>query len=133
MPKRPTARPLPATGPISNRLLAALPREDYDRLLAGSKIVPLKLKQVLHRRGQPLRQVYFPNGGVVCSFTTVMTDGSMVEVATVGDEGMIGIRAFWGGERALSETFVQTGESTAVQVPIEVFRGEIERHGALDE
>jgi CRP-like cAMP-binding protein len=119
---------------IANRLLGALPDDDYQRLLPDMKIVPLTLKQVLHRRGRPIRHVYFPNDGI-CSFTAVMRDGAMVEVATAGKEGMVGIRTFLGGNRALSEAFVQsaTSTSTAVQLPTELFGRELARHGALEE
>jgi CRP-like cAMP-binding protein len=132
MKRRPTAPP--RNRGIANRLLGALPDDDYQRLLPEMKIVPLTLQQVLHRRGQPIRQVYFPNNGV-CSFAAVMQDGAMVEVATVGKEGMVGIRAFLGGSRALSETVVQsaTPSTTTVQLPVDVFKRELARHGALEE
>ena len=55
--------------------------------------MPLTVKQVLHRTNQPIRDVFFLNGGVA-SLTTAMKDGAMVEVATVGDEGFVGISAY---------------------------------------
>jgi len=118
---------------ITNRLLNALPDEDYQRLLPHMKTVPLTVAQVLHQRERPMRYVYFPNDGV-CSFTTVMRDGTRVEVATVGKEGMVGIRTFLGGNRALSESFVQSAShsSTAVRLPIDRFRQELARHDALE-
>lgn len=132
MHRRRTA-PSPDRG-IANRLLVGLPDDDYQRLLPGMKIVPLTVKQVLHQRERPIRHVYFPNDGV-CSFTAVMQDGTKVEVATVGKEGMVGIRTFLGGNRALSETSVQSASpsSTAVQLPTELFRRELARHGALEQ
>src|SRR5919201_5181014 len=119
---------------IANRLLAALPDDAYQRLLPHMRVVPLTLKQVLHRQGLPIRHVYFPNDGV-CSFTAVMQNGAMVEVATIGWEGMVGISIFLGGNRALSEMFVQsaTPTSTAVQLSTEVFKRELARHAALEE
>jgi len=72
------------------RLLSALPDEDFRRILPHLKTVPLTAKQVLLKRGEPIRYVYFPNGGV-CSVTAMMKDGAAVEVTTVGTEGMIGI------------------------------------------
>ena len=117
-----------------NRLLIALPEEDYVRLLPHMTVVPLRVRQVLHHRESPIRHVYFPNDGM-CSFTTVMRNGSMVEVATVGREGMVGLGAFLGGNRALSETFVQSARptSTPVRLPVNVFSRELARQGALDE
>lgn len=97
MAKRParslSARPPYAVAEIPNRLLAALPRDDYHRLLPHLKTVPIDVKQVLHKYGETVKDVYFPNTGV-CSMTTVMANGSMVEVATIGNEGLVGINAF---------------------------------------
>lgn len=125
--------PSPDRG-IANRLLAALPEDDYQRLRPDMKIVPLTVKQVLHHRERPIRYVYFPNDGV-CSFTAVMQDGTRVEVATVGKEGMVGVRTLLGGNRSLSETFVQSAAptSTAVRLRIDLFKRELARHGALEQ
>jgi CRP-like cAMP-binding protein len=70
-----------------------MPDEDFRRLLPDLTTIPIRTKQVLHKQGEPIRQVYFPNGGV-CSITTVLSDGTTVEAATVGDEGMLGVEAF---------------------------------------
>jgi hypothetical protein len=95
-----------AAGRPLNRLLAALPPADYERLRPLLRTVPTKVKQILHRRNEAVREVFFLNGGVA-SITTVMTDGAMVEIATVGDEGLIGMGAFFGGEEAATETMIQ--------------------------
>ena len=50
---------------------------------------------MLHPRNEEIREVFFPNGGLA-SITTVMRDGAMVEIATIGDEGMVGMNAFFG-------------------------------------
>src|SRR5579862_9490638 len=89
----PAVRPPPTDGRPKNRLLAALPAEDFRRLLPYLRTVPIRVRQVLHKNGEPLQAVYFPNGGVV-SITTVLMDGTAVEAATVGDEGMLGVEAF---------------------------------------
>lgn len=52
-------------------------------------VIPLKLKELLHTPGGHIQYVYFPGGGF-CSIVTVLKDGGMVEVATVGREGMVG-------------------------------------------
>ena len=85
MPKRVIAeRPPPsADGRPKNKLLASLPQEDFDRVQPHLKTMSTKVKQILHRRNEPVREVFFPNGGVA-SITTVMKDGAMVEIATVG-------------------------------------------------
>lgn len=64
----PAVRPPPGDGRPKNRLLAALPDEDFQRILPHLKTVPLTAKQVLLKRGDPIRHVFFPNGGM-CSVT----------------------------------------------------------------
>src|SRR3954471_17351886 len=75
-----------------NRLLAMLSPEDFEYLRPRLQTMPIAVRQVLVKAGKPLEAVYFLNGGVA-SMTKVLTDGAMVEVATVGDEGIIGIEA----------------------------------------
>jgi len=76
-----------------NRLLSALPAAEFRRLRPYLKTIPIRVKQVLHTRGKPLDAVYFLNGGAA-SITTTLSDGTSMEAATVGDEGMLGIEAF---------------------------------------
>src|SRR5260370_16571037 len=92
-PLRPPVRPPPPAGRPKNRLLAALPAEDFRRLRPYLKTVPLVLKQVLHKQGEPIRHIYFPNGGVV-SITTVLASGTQVEAATVGEKRILAVEAF---------------------------------------
>ena len=95
--------------------------------------VPMKLKHVFHKRGQPIRHVYFPNGGV-CSVTSTMKNGAAVEVATVGDEGMLGVSASLGdGIMATGETLCQVADTSAEQMTVEAFRRELDRKGAFHE
>jgi CRP-like cAMP-binding protein len=107
-----------------------LPDEDFRRLLPHLQTVPLTNKQTLLKRGAPIDHVYFPNGGV-CSVTAMMKNGAAVEVATVGDEGMVGIGAFFGGDAMAGESMVQVPDTNAERLPIEAFRNELDRHGAL--
>lgn len=86
-PPSPTRPPPDA---VRNRLLAALPQVDRERLLHTFEVVPLKLKDLLHKPGEAIEYVYFPGGGF-CSLVTVLEDGGMVEVATIGREGMVGV------------------------------------------
>jgi CRP-like cAMP-binding protein len=76
--------------------------------------------------------VFFPNGGV-CSVTAMMTNGMAVEVATVGDEGMIGIAAVFGGDVMPGESMVQVPDTNAERMPLDSFRREFDRRGALYE
>ena len=123
-------RPAAADGRPKNRLLAALPDEDFLRILPHLKTVALTARKTLLKRGELMRYVYFPNGGV-CSVTAMMSNGSAVEVATIGDEGMVGIAAFFGGDTMPGESMVQVPDGDAERMPIEAFRRELDRHGAL--
>jgi CRP-like cAMP-binding protein len=129
----PASRPPPPDGRPKNRLLAVLPDEDFRRILPHLHTVPLAAKQVLLKRGDPIRHVFFPNGGV-CSITSMMKNGAAVEVATVGDEGMLGMSAFWGGDVMPGESMLQvpdTRGTSAERMTVEAFRSETDRHGAL--
>src|SRR3990170_1185509 len=75
-----------------NKLLLALPQADLERLRPHLTTIPTHAKQVFYKQGESLEYVYFPNGGVM-SITAVLADGSMVETATVGNEGMVGMEA----------------------------------------
>lgn len=114
-----------------NRILAALPSDDYRRLLPHLSTVPLPAKQVLRRRDEPIEQVFFPNGGV-CSIVGVVRNGALVECATVGDEGVIGIEAFLRDKAVpFGETIVQVPDTDATALAAVEFRRELARHGAL--
>jgi CRP-like cAMP-binding protein len=123
-------RPRPPGNP--NRLLAALPAADYSRILRSLTVIPLKLKDVLHKPGEPIRDVYFPGGGF-CSMLTVLEDGSMVEIATVGREGMVGVSAVLDGAPVTSAAMVQGATDTCYRMNVEAFRLEIDRRGAFHE
>jgi CRP-like cAMP-binding protein len=135
MPKRaPRSRPLTDHRP-KNKLLACLPLAEFERLRPHLKTVEMKLKQVIHRRNEPIRQVFFPNGGVA-SMTIAMRDGGMVEIATVGKEGILGIQASFGTEIVLGETMMQVPDipdTDAEVMTADAFRQEIERRGAFHE
>jgi CRP-like cAMP-binding protein len=81
--------------PIENRLLAALPREEYGRLLPKLRPVSLSVDQVLHMPEEPIQYVYFP-GNCVISMIYTMKDGATSEVGLVGNEGILGIRILFG-------------------------------------
>jgi CRP-like cAMP-binding protein len=78
-----------------NRLLDALPRPDRDALVEGMRRLRLEQRQVLWEADEPVRAVHFPLTGVI-SLLTVTRDGSSVELATVGNEGMAGVAVFLG-------------------------------------
>lgn len=128
----PAVRPLPDARP-KNQLLGALPADDFRRLLPHLKTVPMRLRQVLHKNGEPLRSVYFLNGGVA-SITTVLADGTMVEAATIGDEGMLGIEAFLSEDAvAAGETLIQVPDTDAAMMSVADFRATASAPGAFRE
>lgn len=96
-----------ADDPRQNHLLAALPASDFDRLKAGLKLIPLPLGDVLYESGSQLRHVYFPTTSIV-SLLYQMADGASAEIAVVGNEGIIGISLFMGGETTPSRAVVQS-------------------------
>jgi CRP-like cAMP-binding protein len=126
----PSNRPPPTGNP--NRLLAALPAADYARILPSLSLVPLKLKDTLHKPGEPIRDVYFPGGGF-CSMLTVLEDGNMVEIATVGREGVVGVSAILDGAPVTSMAMVQAETDTCYRMKVDAFRREVERRGAFYE
>jgi len=117
---------------VQNRLLAALPRADRDSLVPTLDIVPLKLKELLHKPGEYIQHVYFPGGGF-CSIVTVLEDGSMVEVATVGREGMVGVTSALDGSPVSSATMVQGETDICYRMTADAFRHEMGRRGAFYE
>jgi CRP-like cAMP-binding protein len=123
-------RPPPAA--VKNLLLAALPKADRERVVATLEIVPLKLKALLHKPAERIQHVYFPAGGF-CSVVTVLEDGSMVEVATIGREGAVGVTAVLDGTPAPSASMVQGASETCYRMPASAFRREMDRRGAFYE
>jgi CRP-like cAMP-binding protein len=119
-------RPPPGENP--NLLLAALPAADYARILPALSVVPLTLKDLLHKPGEAVRDVYFPGSGF-CSVLTVLEDGTMVEVATVGREGVIGMSAVLDEGPTTSVTMVQGASDSCYRMAAEDFRREMDRRG----
>jgi CRP-like cAMP-binding protein len=89
-----------------NRLLAALPDPDRERLLAHTEPLEMTLRQPIYDPGQPIEHVYFPIDAVM-SVLAVMDDGQAVEVATIGNEGMVGIPVFLGVTTSPGQAFCQ--------------------------
>lgn len=93
--------------PLQNHLLSALPADDYKRIVAHLELVPLPLGDILYEPGIKLRYVYFPTTAIV-SLLYVMEDGASAEIAIVGNEGILGISLFMGGETTPSRAVVQS-------------------------
>ena len=86
-----------APNPHQNRLLDALPKGDYDRIAAGLEFVPMQLGDVLYESGATLRWIYFPTTSII-SLLYVMEDGASAEIAILGNEGLLVISLFMGGQ-----------------------------------
>src|SRR5579862_337003 len=106
----------PAAAGFSNLLLAAVPPEEVQGFDHAIDVIPLPLKQFLHRPGDVIEYVYFPGGGF-CSELTVLESGEMVEVATIGREGMVGIFAANNGHVAPSAAMVQAESDICYRLP----------------
>lgn len=121
MPKTPT--------PQQNYLLAALPTEVQSRLFPYLELVPLPLGQVLYESGDELRDVYFPTDSIV-SLLYVMESGASAEISVVGNEGLVGIALFMGGESTPSRAVVQSG-GYAYRLLGQRLKDEFNRHGEM--
>jgi CRP-like cAMP-binding protein len=117
---------------VANQLLAALPSEDLDRIFPTLAVKSFAIKRVLHEPGDPVEAVYFPEDGF-CSMLAVLGDGTMVEVATIGAEGMVGVHAMLNGLAPAALTMVQGEMRTCYEMRIEDFRSEVVTRGALFE
>ncbi len=115
--------------PIRNHLLASLPDEDYARLLPSLESVPLPFMDILYEGGEPIRHVYFPDDGLI-SLLIVMRDGTVREIGTVGNEGVLGIALALGANAASTRALVQLPGS-AMRMKAGALREELKRGGAL--
>src|SRR5688500_1366486 len=115
--------------PRQNGLLAALPNADYERLSGSLELVPLPLGRAVYESGGQLDYAYFPTDCIV-SLLSVTQDGSSAEIAIAGNEGLVGIALFMGGETTSSRAVVQNA-GYAYRVPAALIKQEFDRGGAL--
>ena len=104
LPEDPLALP---PEPKHNQILGALPAADYERLLPDLELVPMPLGWTLSESGDHVSYLHFPVSGII-SLIYDLEDGSSSETALVGNEGMVGISIFMGGESMPSSTVVQS-------------------------
>jgi CRP-like cAMP-binding protein len=115
--------------PRQNHLLEALPREDYERLAPQLELIPMKLGDVLYEPGTRMRHVYFPTTSIV-SLMYVMEDGASAEIAIVGNEGILGISLFMGGDTTPSRAVVQ-GAGYGFRLKAQHLKDEFARFGPM--
>lgn len=116
-------------GETVNRLLATLPKKEYERLLPGLKRIPLNFGEVLYEPGDTIKHVYFPNDSIV-SLLSAMPERSTLEVGMVGNEGFAGLPIFMGVNVSQTRALVQ-GAGSAMRMTSATVRHEANRLGAL--
>ena len=108
---------VPQASPRQNHLLAALPQAEWQRWLPQLEHVSMPLGLVIYESGSTLSHVYFPTTSIV-SLLYVMENGASAEIAVVGNEGLVGISLFMGGESTPSRAVVQSaGEGYRLRAP----------------
>lgn len=102
---------------IENHLLAALPREEYQRILPHLKLVSFSLGEPIYESGKPLKHVYFPTSSII-SLLYTMENGTSAEIGVVGNEGVVGIALFMGGDTTPNRAIVQSaGDAFRMRAP----------------
>jgi CRP-like cAMP-binding protein len=125
-----TGRQAPPSGdPRHNKLLAALPDEDWQRWLPHVEWMDMPLGHVLYESGVPMTHVCFPVTSIV-SLLYVLEDGASAELAVVGNEGVVGVAVFMGGGSTPSRAVVQ-GAGLGVKVPADLIKDEFSRPSVL--
>jgi CRP-like cAMP-binding protein len=119
----------PAHSPNQNHLLAALPAAEFERLSPDLELVPLRLGEILYEPGGQLQHAYFPTTSIV-SLHYVMESGASSEYAGVGNEGMVGMALFMGGESTPSSAVVQTA-GHAYRLEERLLKQEFNRAGLM--
>ena len=105
---------------LRNRFLASLPDDDLQEFLPKLQSISLSAKEILFNQGEPIRYVYFPVSAVV-SLLNILEDGDSVEIATIGNEGIVSARAFFDVDSGFA-TGVTQGPGEAMRARIEDFR-----------
>ena len=115
--------------PSQNHLLAALPPAEFEVLAAHLELVTMRLGQMLYEPGGQLQHAYFPTTSII-SLHYVMESGASAETAGVGNEGMLGVSLFMGGDTTPSSAVVQTA-GHAYRLERRLLKQEFERGGLL--
>jgi CRP-like cAMP-binding protein len=115
--------------PAQNHLLQVLPESVRNRVFPQLEPVDLPLGHVLYESGAPLQHVYFPADAIV-SLLYVMKDGASAEIAVVGNEGVVGVALFMGGETTPNRAVVQSG-GAAYRMKSQILKEEFAQSGAL--
>jgi CRP-like cAMP-binding protein len=112
-----------------NRLLAALPQAELQRWLPHMEYVELRLGEVLYEAGSTLSHVYFPTTAIV-SLLYVMQNGESAEIAVVGNDGLVGVSLFMGGDSTSSRALIQSAGG-AYRLTAQLMKEEFDRGGPV--
>ena len=115
--------------PRKNQLLAALPEAELQRWLPHIEYVDMRLGEVLYEAGSILSHVYFPTTAIV-SLLYVMQNGESAEIAVVGNDGLVGVSLFMGGDSTPSRALVQSA-GDAFRLPAPLMKEEFDRGGPV--
>lgn len=115
--------------PQTNKILAALPREEFDQIAAKLRTVPLKLGEILYMPEQKIEHVYFVTSGVV-SLLAALENGATVEAGVIGPEGMAGISVILGADSTPNQALIQA-DGHALRMSSEDIRTEFRKGGKL--
>jgi CRP-like cAMP-binding protein len=118
-----------AQSPQDNRLFGALPEDARACVFPHLELVQMELGQVLYESGSKMQSAYFPIDSII-SLLSVMADGGSAEIAMVGNEGMIGIALFMGGE-PIADRAVVLSAGRAFKLPGPILKAEFDRAGAM--
>jgi CRP-like cAMP-binding protein len=118
-----------STDPRHNQLLAALPHDQWQRWLTHLEHVDMPLGQVLYEPGDTLSHVYFPTTAIV-SLLYVMKNGESAEIAVVGNDGVVGVSLFMGGDSTPSRALIQSAGG-AYRLSAELMKEEFGRAGPV--
>jgi CRP-like cAMP-binding protein len=119
----------PPHSPNQNHLLAALPAAEFERLAPHLELVPMPLGEMLYEPGEKMQHGYFPTTGIV-SLHYVLESGASSEAAGVGNEGVVGISLFMGGDTTPSSAVVQTA-GHAYRLAGRLLKQEFDRTGPM--
>lgn len=114
---------------VRNRLLRALPADEFTALSRHLTPIKLELGETLHRHGDVIEQVYFPETGFI-SALTILSDSQPLEIGLIGSEGVAGFSVVLGGETSYAETMCQTG-GDAYRLPVQALKSAFENGSAL--
>ena len=113
-----------------NHLLAALPREVYEKIAPNLKHVSLERGKILHHPGEVIQDLYFPIDCAI-SITITMSSGSTTETGIIGNREVVGVNAFMGGRETTQTEYIVQIAGSAMKIDAQTLRDEFDRNKKL--